>query len=182
MTTKEILRVNLFPNARCVASGRQPDVKADVQSIGWNTAGHNSISLVNENNNGAFACWLIPVTAGSAYVVRCGIIYGSGNPARGPIVEIRDNNANGASLAGIGQTKPSQSEQVLRFTAKSDQVALIFRGAKNEAGKTGVEVWNPHLELASTYDAAVSGVGGFGSSPGTPCRGRNGIRRAGGAR
>ena len=181
MTTKEILRVNLFPNARCVASGSQPNPKADVQSIGWNTAGHNSISLVNENNNGAFACWLIPVTAGSAYVVRCGILYASGNPARGPIVEIRDNDANGVSLASIGDTKPSQSEQVLRFTAKSDRVALIFRGAKDEAGKIGVEVWNPILELAETFDAAVAG-GGSGSSPGTPCRDRNGIRRAGDAR
>lgn len=159
MTTKEILRVNLFPNARCVASGRQPDVKADLQSIGWNTAGAHSIRLINSNDAGAFAFWLIPVTAGSAYVFRCGIIYGSGNPARGPIVEIRDDNANGVSLASIGDTKPSQSEQVLRFTAKSDRVALIFRGAKNEAGKTGVEVWNPQLELASTFDAAVSGGG-----------------------
>ena len=180
MTTKEILRVNLFPNARCVASGSQPNQKADLASINWSSTNH-FFSLVNEGDAGAFAFWLIPVTAGSAYVFRCGIIYGSGNPARGPIVEIRDGNANGVSLASIGDTKPSQSEQVLRFTAKSDQVALIFRGAKNEAGKTGVEVWNPQLELASTYDAAVSG-GGFGSSPGTPCRDRNGIRRAGGAR
>ena len=158
MTTKEILRVNLFPNARCVASGRQPDQKADLASINWNSTDHY-FNLVNEGDAGAFAFWLIPVTAGSAYVFRCGIIYGSGNPARGPIVEIRDNNANGASLASIGNTKPSQSEQVLRFTAKSDQVALIFRGAKNEPGKTGVEVWQPQLELASTYDAAVSGGG-----------------------
>lgn len=180
MTTKEILRVNLFPNARCVASGSQPNPKADIASINWNSTDHH-FSLVNEGDAGAFACWLIPVTAGSAYVVRCGIIYGSGNPARGPIVEIRDNDANGASLASIGQTKPSQSEQVLRFTAKSNQVALIFRGAKNEDGKTGVEVWQPQFELASTYDAAVSG-GGFGSSPGTPCRDHSGSRRAGDAR
>lgn len=158
MTTKEILRVNLFPNARCVASGSQPNQKADLASINWSSTNH-FFSLVNEGDAGAFAFWLIPVTAGSAYVVRCGIIYRSGNPARGPIVEIRDNDANGVSLASIGDTKPSQSEQVLRFTAKSDRVALIFRGAKNEAGKTSVEVWHPHLELASTYDAAVSGGG-----------------------
>ena len=158
MTTKEFLRVNLFPNARCVASGRQPNQKADVQSINWNSTDHH-FGLVNEGDAGAFAFWLIPVTAGSAYVFRCGIIYGSGNPARGPIVEIRDNNANGASLASIGNTKPSQGEQVLRFTAKSAQVALIFRGAKNEAGKIGVDVWKPILELAETFDAAVAGGG-----------------------
>ena len=157
MTTTEIIRKNLFPNARCVASGRQPDVKTDLQSIGWNTAGHNSISLVNQNNLGAFACWYIPVTAGKEYVFRCGIIYQSENTARGYIVEIRDKDGSGASLANIGDTKPSQNEQVLRFTAKSDRVALIFRGAKDEPGKIGVEVWNPQLELASTYDAAVSG-------------------------
>ena len=158
MTTKEILRVNLFPNARCVASGRQPDSKADLASINWNSTYHY-FSLVNEGDAGAFAVWLIPVTAGSAYVFRCGIIYESGNQARGPIVEIRDGDAKGASLAGIGQTKPSQSEQVLRFTAKSGRVALIFRGAKNEAGKIGVQVWQPQFELASTYDDAVSGGG-----------------------
>lgn len=152
--------MNLFPNARCVASGSQPNQKADLASINWNSTDHH-FSLVNEGDAGAFACWLIPVTAGSAYVVRCGIIYESGNPARGPIVEIRDNDANGASLASIGSTKPSQSEQALRFTAKSDQVALIFRGAKNEAGKTGVQVWNPLLELAETFDAAVAGGGLF---------------------
>lgn len=159
MTTKEILRVNLFPNARCVASGRQPDEKIEVQSIGWNTAGHNSISLVNENDNGAFACWLIPVTAGSAYVFRCGIVYASETSARGPIVEVRDKDRGGAILANIGNTKPDQSEQILRFTAASDRVALIFRGALRMAGETGVEVWNPQLELASTYDAAVAGGG-----------------------
>ena len=158
MTTKEILRVNLFPNARCVASGSQPDQKVDLASVNWNPTYHY-FSLVNEGDAGAFACWLIPVNAGSAYVMRCGIIYESGNPARGKIVEIRDNEANGAILAGIGDSKPSQSEQVLRFTAKSDRVALIFRGAKNEPGKTGVQVWQPQFELASTYDAAVSGGG-----------------------
>lgn len=158
MTTKEILRVNLFPNARCVASGSQPNQKADLASINWNSTYHY-FSLVNEGEAGAFAYWLIPVTAGSAYVFRCGIIYESGNPARGPIVEIRDNDWNGAILAGIGQTKPSQSEQVLRFTAKSDSVALIFRGAKNEAGNIGVQVRQPQFELASTYDAAVAGGG-----------------------
>lgn len=158
MTTKEILRVNLFPNARCVASGSQPDPKADLASINWNPTDH-CFSLVNEGDAGAFAVWLIPVTAGSAYVVRCGIVYGSGNPARGPIVEIRDNDASGESLARIGDTKPSQSEQVLRFTANSNRVALIFRGAKNEPGKTGVQVRQPQFELASTYDAAVSGGG-----------------------
>lgn len=169
MTTKEIQRVNLFPNARCVASGRQPDVEIDLQSIGYNTAGHNSISLVNQNNVGAYACWYIPVTAGKEYVFCCGIIYASETPARGYIVEIRDKDKSGAILANIGNTKPSQSEQVLRFTAASNRVALIFRGATDEPGKTGVEVWNPQLELASTFDAAVSG-GGFAFSPGTPCR------------
>lgn len=157
--TKEIYRVNLFPNARCVASGRQPDVKIDLQSIGWNTAGAHSIRLINSNDVGAFVCWYIPVTAGSAYVFRCGIIYASETPARGYIAEFRDKDENGASLANIGNTKPDQSEQILRFTAASNRVALIFRGAKDMAGKTGVEVWNPQLELASTFDAAVSGGG-----------------------
>ncbi|WP_288439458.1 hypothetical protein [uncultured Bifidobacterium sp.] len=159
MTTKEILRVNLFPNARCVASGRQPDVKIDLQSIGWNTAGAHSIRLINSNDTGAFVCWYIPVTAGSAYVFRCVIIYASETSARGYIAEFRDKDENGASLANIGNTKPDQSEQILRFTAASNRVALIFRGAKDMAGKTGVEVWNPQLELASTFDAAVSGGG-----------------------
>ena len=181
MTAKEILRVNLFPNARCVASGRQPDVKIDLQSIGWNTAGAHSIRLINSNDTGAFVCWYIPVTAGSAYVFRCVIIYASETSARGYIAEFRDKDENGASLANIGNTKPDQSEQILRFTAASNRVALIFRGAKDMAGKTGVEVWNPQLELASTFDAAVSG-GGSASSPGTPCRDHNERRRAGDAR
>ena len=59
MTTKEILRVNLFPNARCVASGSQPNQKADLASINWNSTDHH-FSLVNEGEAGAFAYWLIP--------------------------------------------------------------------------------------------------------------------------
>ena len=66
---------------------------------------------------------------------------------------------NGATLANIGNTMPYKSALGLRFTAASDRVALIFRGAMDMAGETGVEVWNPQLELASTYDAAVSGGG-----------------------
>lgn len=179
MTTKEILRVNLFPNARCVASGRQPDLEIDLKSINWSPANHN-FALVNSTNVGAFAGWDIPVTAGSAYVLRCGITYESENPARGYIVEVRDNDADGATLAYIDNTKPSQSEQILRFTAMSGRITLIFRGSKDEPDKTGVTVWQPQLELASTFDAAVAG-GGFASSPGTPCRGSESYR-AGDAR
>lgn len=76
---------------------------------------------------------------------------------------------------GDGQTIRQASNQL---TLNAVTIVRIIP-PKTEGGVIMITECN--LESASTYDAAVSGWG-FGSSPGTPCRDRNGIRRAGGAR
>lgn len=187
MTAKEILRVNLFPNARCVASGRQPNAMQDCEGLSWRWGDTDGFSISSANSNGAF-CWFSVggLEPGERYVFDCEVGYSSTRTARGPILEIRGDNDSGTSLASIGNTRPDSRQQTLRFTAPaSGVVAVIVRGPKREDGDQHVDsivaVYHPQLELESTFDVAVSG-GGSGSSPGTPCRDRNGIRRAGDAR
>ena len=90
----------------------------------------------------------------------------------------------GNNWKGIGQSnnwKHGSNKISARFTVPSGvtRIRIEFCSPKHA---DAIANWkSPQLELASTFDAAVSG-GGSGSSPGTPCRDRNGIRRAGGAR
>lgn len=181
MTTKEILRVNLFPNPRCVGHGAQPYQVLD----GWIEWGWNFRSgflLTSSKDLGAFAGFDVEgLEPGSEYVlaVEAGWL-ATTDKARGAIVSVHNADESNTSIVSDVSGRPPARQRLLRFTAPQDgHVRVCFRGPNEVDGKIGF--YDIQLELASTYDAAVSG-GGSGSSPGTPCRDHNGIRRAGGAR
>ena len=181
MTTKEILRVNLFPNARCVASGAQPYQVLD----GWIEWGWNFRSgflLTSSKDLGAFAGFDVEgLEPGSEYVlaVEAGWL-ATTDKARGAIVSVHNADESNTSIVSDVSGRPPARQRLLRFTAPQDgHVRVCFRGPNEVDGKNGLYPIPP--DPAATYDAPGSG-GGSGSSPGTPCRDRNGIRRAGGAR
>ena len=175
MTAKEILRVNLFPNARCVASGAKPDAANATIEAGVVSSGMTWFRFTIKNHENVAPVYFhgLRTVPGETYVFRAKIHTTDDTqalifdmPSQNPLVDIDIEQ-------GLSVYKEA------RFTALSDQTSIRFSVPMIEDGY--LMLAEPQLELASTYDAAVAG-GGFGSSPGTPCRDRNGIRRAGGAR
>ena len=181
MTTTEIIRKNLFPNARCVGSGAQPYQVFDGQ-IDWGWNHRSGFLLTSSKELGAFAGFDVEgLEPGSEYVlaVEAGWL-ATTDTARGAIVSVHNADESNTSIVSDVYYRPSARQRLLRFTAPQDgHVRLCFRGPSEVNGKIGF--YDIQLELASTFDAAVAG-GVFASSPGTPCRDHNGIRRAGDAR
>lgn len=174
MTTKEILRVNLFPNARCVASGAKPDAhNADIEA-GAVSGGLTwfRFTIKNHEKQGPVYFHGLRTVPGETYVFRAKIHANGDTQAR--IFDTPSQNP----LVDIDIKKMMSDYKEARFIALSDQTGIRFSVPMIEGGY--LMLAETQLEMASTYDAAVSG--GFASSPGTPCRDRNGIRRAGGAR
>ena len=181
MTTTEIIRKNLFPNARCVESGAQPYQVLDGQ-IEWRWNSRSGFLLTSSKDIGAFAGFDVEgLEPGSEYVlaVEAGWL-ATTDKARWAIVSVHNASESNPTIVEDVNGRPPAKQRLLRFTAPQDgHVHVCFRGPSEVDEKIGF--YDIQLELASTYDAAVSG-GGSGSSPGTPCRNCNGIRRAGGAR
>ena len=170
-----IHRVNLFPNARCVASGAKPDATNANIEAGAVSSGLAwfRFTIKNHEQGGPVYFHRLRTVPGETYVFRAKIHANADTqalifdaPSQNPLVDI-----------DIKQMESVYKEA--RFIARSDQTGIRFSVPMIEGGY--LMFAEPQLELASTYDAAVSG-GGSGSSPGTPCRDRNGIRRAGDAR
>ena len=181
MTTTEIIRKNLFPNARCVASGAQPYQVLDGQiKWGWNS--RSGFLLTSSKDLGTFAGFDVEgLEPGSEYVlaVEAGWL-ATTDTARGAIVSVHNADESNTTIVSDVSGRPADRQRLLRFTAPQDgHVRVCFRGPNEVDGKIGF--YDIQLELASTFDAAVDG-GGFASSAGRPCRDRNGIRRAGDAR
>lgn len=153
MTTKEILRVNLFPNARCVASGAKPDatnanIEAGVVSSGLTWF---RFTIKNHEQAGAVYFHRLRTVPGETYVFRAKIHANDDTqarifdmPSQKPIVDI-----------DIKQMLSVYKEA--RFTALSDQTSIRFSVPMIEDGY--LMFTEPQLELASTYDAAVAGGG-----------------------
>lgn len=182
MTTTEIIRKNLFPNPRCVQSGAQPAEIRD-GDITWRWGDRNGFMLkTTSNTQGAYTRFdvagLEPL-AQYVLAVEAGWIAET-DKARGPIVSVNKDDSANTTIVGDIDTRPEERQRLLRFTAPQDgHVRVCFRGPVELNGQ--IAFYDIQLELASTYDAAVSG-GGFASSPGTPCRDHNERRRAGDAR
>lgn len=153
--TKEIYRVNLFLNPLFNPDGMHMGAFNEDNS-GF-MPGDGTFRVVGRNAN-----LLLPeLEVRAEYVFRCEVV-----------AEQEGNSPRISIWAG-------NSVQLSNLTSPADGVILIrFR---YRAGETGDQSKNralfgpgtytrPHLELASTYDAAVAGGGGFASSPGTPCR------------
>ena len=85
------------------------------------------------------------------------------------------------TLLGTAGSGEGQFDAEVRFTAPDDGNVMVKMRYPAKAGVV-CNVCNPQLELASTYDVAVSGGGGFASSPGTPCHETERPHRAGDAR
>lgn len=189
MTTTEIIRKNLFPNARCVASGTQPVYTGDISEISWEYEDLSGFCMGSDLEGlGAIVVFKVDgLNPGDRYVLDCEVGYWNSGIARGSIISVETSgNTDGTVLATIpsGSHKPSERQQTLRFTAPANGVVYLkFRGP-NPRDESNSDMkcafYDLQLELASTFDAAVSG-GGFGSSPGTRCPGSE-SRRAGGAR
>ena len=159
MTTTEIIRKNLFPNARCVASGAQPYRVLDGQ-IAWGWNSRSGFLLTTSKEVGAFAGFDVEgLEPGSEYVlaVEAGW-FATTNVARGAIVSVNTADESNTSIVSDVSGRPADRQRLLRFTAPQDgHVHVCFRGPYEVDGK--IEFYDIQLELASTYDAAVAGGG-----------------------
>ena len=162
MTTKEILRVNLFPNARCVDSGAKPTSTNAVIDAGVVSGGLTwfRFAIENHEQDGPVYFRGLRTAPGETYVFRAKIHANADSQAR-----IFDNPSD-KPLVDIDIKQMQSVYKEARFTALSDQTSIRFSVPMIEDGY--LMLAEPQLELASTYDAAVSG-GGFASSPGTRC-------------
>lgn len=176
MTTKEILRVNLFPNARYVASGAKPDATNATIDAGVVSGGLTWLRFTIKNHERLGPVYFhgLHTVPGETYVFRAKIHANGDTQAR-----VFDAPSQ-STLADIDIKQMISDYKEARFTALSDQTSIRFSVPMIEGGY--LMFAEPQLELASTYDAAVAGGGVFASSPGTPCRDHSGSRRAGDAR
>ena len=181
MTTTGIIRKNMFPNARCVENGADFSVDDSNTAFTYHTGGRNGFMMRSTTASGPNCRMLVAgLQPGVEYVASYEVEWNADTDvARAAIVSITSKDYS-AIYASDTNKRPYGRYRSLRFTAPSDGVVFMnFNGPKES--NAVIAFYDIQLELASTYDAAVSG-GGFASSPGTPCRDRNGIRRAGGAR
>lgn len=153
MTTKEILRVNLFPNARCVASGAKPDAAHANIEAGAVSSGLTWFRFTVKNHEQAGAVYFhrLRTVPGETYVFRAKIHANADSQAR-----IFDAPSQ-TPLVDIDIKKMVSVYKEARFAALSDQTSIRFHVPMIEDGY--LMFAEPQLELASTYDAAVSGGG-----------------------
>lgn len=172
MTAKEILRVNHIPSPFFKTEPLKRASKTDNAKIEFYAGiGYN---LTSTNKANAQINLLLPVIDAGDWVFSCDLASGVSKNFVVKLVS-DDFSVEYAKHEGVGDGSYHAVTLHFRYNAKRRAMLQIqMTGFVNL--RNGLQ-----LELASTYDAAVSG-GGSGSSPGTPCRDRNGIRRAGGAR
>ena len=153
MTTTEIIRRNLFPNARCVASGAKPDAtNADIEA-GAVSSGLTwfRFTIKNHEEQGPVHFHGLRTVPGETYVFRAKIHANDDTRAR--IFDTPSQNP----LVDIDIKKMMSVYTEARFIARSDQTSIKFSVPMIEGGY--LMFAEPQLELASTYDAAVSGGG-----------------------
>ena len=153
MTTKEILRVNLFPNARCVASGAKPYATNANIEAGAVSGGLTWFRFTIKNHEQAGPVYFheLRTVPGETYVFRAKIHANDDTQAR-----IFDDPSE-KTLVDIDIEQMRSMYKEARFTALSDQTGIRFSVPMIEDGY--LMLAEPQLELASTYDAAVSGGG-----------------------
>lgn len=153
MTTKEILRVNLFPNARCVASGVKPDATNANIEAGAVSSGLTWFRFTIKNHEQAGSVYFhrLRTVPGEMYVFRAKIH--ANDDVQALIFDTPSQNP----LVDIDIKKMMSVYKEARFTALSDQTSIRFGIPMIEGGY--LMFTEPQLELASTYDAAVSGGG-----------------------
>ena len=159
MTTTEIIRKNLFPNARCVQSGAQPAEIFD-GNVMWGWSYRPGFLLKSTNTAGAYARFDV---AGLEPLAEYVLAVEAGwsaetDKARGPIVSVNNDDAANTTIVKDTGTRPEARQRLLRFTAPQDgHVRVCFRGPAEPDGQIGF--YDIQLELASTFDPATAGGG-----------------------
>lgn len=171
MTAKEILRVNHIPSPFFKTEPLTRGSKTDNAKIDFFAGiGYNFMSTDKAN---AQINLLLPFIEAGDWVFSCDLAAGTSSNYAVHLVADDFSKEYGKS-EGVGDS--SYHAVTLRFKYDAVKRAMLqIRTTSFVNLRNGLQ-----LELASTYDAAVSG-GGSGSSPGTPCPGSE-PRRAGGAR
>lgn len=165
MTTKEILRVNLFPNPHFLTTGRRYSNKAGEGTVNYSVAGGSGeMSMRSADDTGFRVAYDIDgFVSGAEYVIDA-IVWVSGDyepNVTAPIV-IGSIDPEGNNWRGIGQSNDwehGSNKISARFTVPSGitRARVEFCSPKHA---DAIANWNsPQLELASTFDAAVSGGG-----------------------
>lgn len=152
-------RTNLFPCPLFTGEHGKAAKRGDC-NLTYQGGGALTISPLSDASLGGWCDFVIPVQPGD-YVASVNFDFVSGaDDFRGNLLSasITDayDNLEGAVLNDL--TGFTSGRRDLRFTvpAGASYVRLRFRGSKSR----DVTLWNPQVELASTYDAAVSGGGG----------------------
>lgn len=154
MTTTEIIRKNLFPNARCVASGVKPDTNANANiEAGVVSSGLTWFRFTIKNHEQAGAVYFhgLRTVPGETYVFRAKI------HANDDVQALIFDMTSQKPLVYIDIEQGLSVYKEARFTALSDQTSIRFSVPMIEGGY--LMFTEPQLEMASTYDAAVSGGG-----------------------
>lgn len=168
MTTKEILRVNLFPNQHFLSTGCRYSSKTGEGTVTYAVAagGSDEMSLRSADDDGFRVAYDIDgFTPGAEYVIEANVwVSGDYAPNMTAPILIGSIDSEGANWRGIGKSnewKNGSARISARFTVPSGitRIRIEFCSPKSSGA---IANWNsPQLELASTYDAAKAGGGGL---------------------
>lgn len=163
------LRINYFTNPNFTGPF------ADINSYGGANATYNaSAKQLNIYGNGGYG-FNLTVPKNAALVFAC-FLWTNHDKNPTPL-RVYSLESSGNNLIASATVSQDANDLLLRFNSTgSDRIRLEFYPNDN-----AVNIANPILELADTYDKAVGG--GFrASSPGTPCHAIKTVRRAGDVR
>lgn len=161
MTTKAIIRVNLFPNPRFLTTGRQYSNKVGEGTVRYaNAGGPGEMSLHSADDTGFRVAYDIDgLISGAEYVIDANVwVSGDYEPNRTAPILIGsiDPDNNWKEIGKSNDWKSGTSRISARFTVPSGitRVRIEFCSPKHT---DAIANWtSPQLELASTFDAAVS--------------------------
>ena len=165
-------RRNLFPNPRFMPDGWRERLAGDCK-LTYQGGGALTMSPLSDASLGGYCDFVIPVQPGD-YVASVNFDFVSGaddfrgNMLSASVTDADDNLECAVLNELIGFTS---GRRVLRFTvpAGASYVRLRFRGSKSR----DVTLWNPQVELASTYDTAVAAGGEYTRCCSTGVRSRS---------
>lgn len=153
-------RTNLFPCPLFTGEHGKAANSGDCK-LTYKGGGQLVMSPLSGATIGGWCDFVVPVSPG-AYVVSVNFDFPTGtNDFRGNLLSVnvtdKANGLEGDVLAELSAYGSGNGRRDLRFTVPSgvSYVRLRFRGSQT----VNVSYLNPQVELASTYDAAVSGGG-----------------------
>lgn len=158
-------RVNLFPNPRFLTTGRQHSRKVGEGTVNYAVAGGSGeMSMRSSDDTGFRVAYDIDgFVSGAEYVIDV-VVWVSGDyePNMTAPILIGSIDSGGNNWKAIGKSndwKQGLNKISARFTVPSGvtRVRIEFCSPKHA---DAIANWtSPQLELASTFDAAVSGGG-----------------------